>query len=331
MNQKQLLEKDLLIIDDIPDNIRLLSNILTVHGYQVRKALSGKMALRAIDASQPDLILLDINMPEMNGYEVCKKLKSNPDTEKIPIIFLSAVTETLDKVKAFNLGGVDYITKPFQVEEVLVRIKNQLTIQIQKKQLLAQNLELQKEIEKRKKVEKSLLLANKELERLAIIDGLTKVANRRRFDEYLKEEWQRMRREKLPLSLILCDIDYFKFYNDSYGHQAGDSCLYQVAQILISCTRRSSDLLARYGGEEFVMVLPNTSSEGAINLAQSICLAVEKTQIEHKASQVNQYVTLSVGVSSCIPEENISIKDLIKKADDALYRSKENGRNQVNI
>ena len=331
MIKNQLTNTDILIVDDIPDNIRLLSDILTEQGYQVRKSLNGKMALKAIAASIPDLLLLDINMPEMNGYQLCKQLKLDPKTKAIPIIFISGISETLDKVKAFNCGGVDYITKPFQIEEVLVRINNQLTIQLQQKKLTAQNSALKQEIDRRKQAEASLLLANQELERLAIIDSLTKVANRHRFDQYLEQEWSRMRREKLPLSLILCDIDYFKFYNDTYGHQAGDNCLFQVAQALVFCAKRSTDLLARYGGEEFAMILPNTSKEGAVQVGKSMRLAIEKAQIKHQASQVSKYLTISVGVSSCIPDQNSSIKDLIKKADEALYQSKQKGRNQVNM
>ena len=331
MIKNQLTNTDILIVDDIPDNIRLLSDILTKQGYQVRKSLNGKMALKAIAASIPDLLLLDINMPEMNGYQLCKQLKLDPKTKGIPIIFISGISETLDKVKAFNCGGVDYITKPFQIEEVLVRINNQLTIQRQQKKLTAQNYALKQEIDRRKQAEASLLLANQELERLAIIDSLTKVANRHRFDQYLEQEWSRMSRRKSPLSLILCDIDYFKFYNDTYGHQAGDNCLFQVAQALVFCAKRSTDLLARYGGEEFAMILPDTSRQGAVQVAKSMCLAIEKAQIKHEASQVSKYVTISAGVSSCIPDQNSSIKDLIKKADEALYQSKQKGRNQVNI
>ena len=324
------MKNDILIVDDIPNNIRLLSDLLKNEGYHIRKAINGEMALRAIIAEKPDLLLLDINMPKMNGYKLCQTLKSNPQTEDIPIIFISALSETFDKVKAFNLGGNDYITKPFQVEEVLARIKSQLTIQEQKQQLLVQNLELKQEIKLRQKVEIQLKAANQELERLSIIDSTTKVANRRRFDQYLAQEWNRMMREKWPLSLILCDIDYFKFYNDTYGHQQGDSCLFQVAQTLLPCAKRSSDLFARYGGEEFAMILPNTPLQAAINIAKSMCSVVEAAQIEHLASKVSQYVTLSIGVSSCMPNQNSSLKDLINQADEGLYKSKQKGRNQVN-
>ncbi len=331
MTTSKSFKNDILIVDDVPDNIRLLSNILTNQGYQVRKALNGKMALRAIHTSKPDLILLDINMPDMDGYQVCQELKSHIETEYIPIIFVSSMNETLDKVKAFSLGAIDYITKPFQVEEVLARIKNQLIIQQQQKELIIQNFELKKEIENRKKIETALRLANLELERLAIIDELTKIPNRRRFDQYMEQEWSRMMREKNYLSLILCDIDYFKFYNDTYGHQAGDNCLFKVAQALISCAKRPSDLLARYGGEEFAMILPNTSQKGALKVGELMRLAVEKLQFPHKTSKINKYITLSVGVSSVIPNINLSFQDLIKSADEALYQSKQQGRNQVNF
>ena len=320
---------EILIVDDIPHNIRLLSKILTSQGYIVRKALNGKMALKSIEASPPDLIILDISMPQMDGYEVCQRLKSDPQKQTIPIIFLSALNKTVDKVKAFQLGCVDYITKPFQVEEVLMRIKNQLLIQNQQKRLLLQNQALKEEIKKRQLAETSLLSAVQELERLAIIDSLTKVANRRRFDQFLEKEWSRMMRQKQPISLVICDIDYFKAYNDHYGHLAGDRCLTQVAQILVNNTKRATDLLARYGGEEFALILPDTPLEGALKVAQSLCIGIENAQIPHHASQTKPYITLSAGISSCIPHRGISIDNLIDQADKALYESKEKGRNQI--
>ena len=324
-------DSEILIVDDIPHNIRLLSKILTSQGYVVRKALSGKMAFKSIEISPPDLIILDINMPEMDGYQVCEKLKLSAEYQQIPVIFLSALNKTIDKVRAFNLGCVDFITKPFQVEEVLMRIKTQLLIQNQQQQLLEQNEALKEEIKKRELAEVSLISAIQELERLAIIDSLTKVANRRRFDQYLEEEWSRMMRKKQELSLIICDIDYFKAYNDYYGHLAGDRCLTQVAQLLVRCPKRSSDLLARYGAEEFAVILPDTSIRGAMKVATAIRDNIQQARIPHKTSKVKPYVTLSIGVSTCIPDRDISFNDLIVQADKALYESKGKGRNQITV
>ncbi|BAZ31965.1 response regulator receiver modulated diguanylate cyclase [Cylindrospermum sp. NIES-4074] len=220
----------ILLVDDTPDNLRLLSKMLESQGFKVRKTVSGKMAIQAAKIEPPDLILLDINMPEINGYEVCRQLKSQEETAKIPIIFISALDQATDKVMAFEIGGVDYITKPFQESEVLARVKNQFIISRQQQQLIVQNQQLQQEILERQRAEEALVLANHQLNLFALLDGLTGVANRRKFDEFLNLEWQRLFREQLPLSLLLCDVDFFKNYNDTYGHLAGDHCLQQVAK-----------------------------------------------------------------------------------------------------
>ena len=181
----------------------------------------------------------------------------------------------------------------------------------------------------RKLAEDALQKANRELQRLASVDGLTQIANRRQFDECLDREWKRLLREQNALSLILCDIDFFKLYNDHYGHQAGDDCLYAVAQAIDSVTKRSSDLAARYGGEEFVVTLPNTDTEGAICIAEEIMKKIHQLKIPHENSSVNQYVTVSIGVSSVIPSQQISQKNLIDTADLALYSAKKQGRNRI--
>ncbi len=306
---------DILIVDDLPDNLRVLSVFLLEANYQVRKAISGEMALKAVKANLPDLILLDINMPDMSGYEVCKKLKEDPDTCDIPVIFLSALNGVVDKVLAFDVGGVDYIQKPFQPQEVLARVKTHLTIHWQKKQLEEQNIFLRN--------------ANQELERLAIIDSLTQIANRRRFDQYLEQQWKVCQREQNSLSLIMGDVDFFKKYNDFYGHPEGDQCLAKIAQAMLYIVKRPRDLVARYGGEEFVIILPNTDLDGAIKIAQNICKKVHSLKIAHSGSEISQYVTLSLGVANVIPKQQLVPELLIKAADKALYHAKKIGRNRV--
>lgn len=322
-------QENILIVDDTPNNLRLLSTMLTEQGYKVRSVINGKMALTAAQAAPPDLILLDINMPLMTGYEICQKLKSIEITNEIPVIFISALDEVLDKVKAFSVGGVDYITKPFQLEEVLVRVQNQLALRRLSKRLQEQNALLQKEIHERKIVQAALEKANQELKRLATLDGLTQVANRRRFDEYLLQEWRRLKREQCYLSLIMCDVDYFKCFNDTYGHQAGDDCLRKVAQAIGTNVKRPADLVARYGGEEFAIILPNTHPDGAIVIAQYMHEAIYQLQILNLHSSVSQYVTLSIGVSGIIPNGNHTPEDLIAVVDKALYQAKQQGRNQT--
>ncbi|MCV6636842.1 diguanylate cyclase [Candidatus Albibeggiatoa sp. nov. NOAA] len=191
------------------------------------------------------------------------------------------------------------------------------------------NSQLQQEIAERQRAESNLQKANQELKRLASLDGLTKVANRRRLDEYLAQEWRILTQEQAPLSFILCDVDYFKHYNDTYGHQVGDDCLKRIAQALRKTVRRSSDLVARYGGEEFAIVLPRTSTDGALRVANAVQEQINKLQITHAHSSVSQYVTLSIGVATLIPNQSTFPDALINLADVALYKSKQQGRNQI--
>ena len=478
---------NILVVDDHPANLNLLMQILTGHGYRVRVSPNASLALRSIQLMQPDLILLDINMPDMDGYTFCQLLKKDPQTKEIPIIFISALGEPGDKVRGFNLGAVDYITKPFEPVEVLARIEyhlhwqeSQIQLKIQNNQLqlllsisqaineaedidsalevvLAQvchslgwdmgevwvfdqeqnclkcspgyyvrddNLASFYEYEKllrltpntglvgmawssqkpvwiddlsigveneskfigadqalavgihgvlgvpvscqqslmaillffrkepltikkdilhlvmavadqlgsliqRRQAEDQLRQLNLELKRLANLDGLTQVANRRRFDDYLAQEWKRSLREEQYLSLILCDVDYFKAYNDSYGHLAGDECLQKVAQTMSNYVKRPADLVARYGGEEFVVVLPNTPAKGAQQVAATLKHQLEELQLPHAQSLVKPYVTMSLGVASVIPRSNLSLEDLIACADVALYEAKRQGRNRM--
>lgn len=319
----------ILVVDDTPPNLQLLLTMLSRKGYQANGVNDGTTALAIIQKQLPDLVLLDINMPTMNGFEVCQQLKANENTCDIPVIFISARDEVLDKVQAFSIGGVDYITKPFQIAEVLARVENQLTLQRLQKQLQEQNERLKQEIHNRIIAETLLQEANTKLERLVNLDGLTQLANRRCFDEYIEKEWQRLAREQQPLSLIMCDIDFFKNYNDTYGHIAGDDCLRKVALVIKESMRRPADLAARYGGEEFVLVLPNTDIEGSILVAVSIQNKLNSLQLLHEDSAVSQFVTLSMGVTALIPKVDSLPSVLLTSADYALYRAKELGRNQI--
>ena len=330
----QLLENSprkeyILVVDDTPHNLQLLLNMLTRKGYEAVGVNDGIKALADMQDKLPDLVLLDINMPNINGFEVCQKLKSGDRTRDIPIIFVSARDEVLDKVQAFSLGGVDYITKPFQIAEVLARVENQLTLRRLQQQLQAQNEQLKQEIDHRVVAETLLQEANKKLEQLVNLDGLTQLANRRCFDEYLEQEWQRLGREQLPLSLIMCDIDFFKNYNDTYGHVTGDDCLRKVSGVIKQSVRRPADLAARYGGEEFVLVLPNTDIEGAVSIAESIRHQLSDLAIPHEDSPVSQFVTLSLGVTCLTPKIDSNPSVLLTAADYALYRAKELGRDQT--
>jgi len=294
-------KQKILIVDDTPLNIKMLGEVLR-ENYQILVAINGEKALEiATSDTAPDIILLDIMMPGMDGYEVCKQLKTDGRSQGIPVIFISAKCETADEMRGLELGAVDYISKPFSMPIVSARIKTHLTLK-----------------------KKSDML-----EWLTCTDGLTNIANRRRLDEFLKQEWNRGRRTGSSLSLIFVDIDFFKKYNDCYGHQAGDDCLVNVANILEKSLARSTDFVARYGGEEFMVVLPETGMESSLAIAEQIRRNVEQADMPHANSDVSSQVTLSLGVASMIPVDGMTPDHLIKTADAALYTAKENGRNQV--
>ncbi|MGB2925648.1 MAG: diguanylate cyclase [Limnothrix sp.] len=335
----------ILIVDDVPDNFRLLSEMLREQNWQVRKAASGMMALQTIKERPPDLILLDTQMPDLDGYNVCRRLKSQEKTKAIPIIFLSTLNTPVDKVKAFSVGAADYISKPFDVEEVLARVNNQLQLHYLRRELEDKNEVLKKamtevelawlESDKLKddlaKSNHALLVANQKLALLAMVDGLTQVANRRRFDDYLEESWRHCRQEQQPLALIMGDIDCFKAYNDHYGHQMGDQCLQQIAQTIKASLLRPMDLVARYGGEEFMVILPNTNIEQAQAIAQRILEKIRNLGIAHATSTVSQTVSLSLGLQDVMPAQSSSPESLIKHCDQALYFAKKQGRDRLSL
>jgi diguanylate cyclase (GGDEF)-like protein len=337
----------ILVVDDTPSSLLLLSKMLEGNGYDVRIANNGNLALLSAQVNLPDLVLLDINMPEMSGYEVCKRLKQNPITKEIPVIFISSFSDIEDKLQGFSVGGSDYITKDFQIEEVLARVENQLTIRrLQKRleqqnaQFQAQNAQLQIEVRNRIVAEERLQSAIFELERLVNLDGLTGVANRRRFDDFLECSWQDLAEEQYPLSLIMCDVDFFKNYNDTYGHLEGDKCLQQIAKTLQQeikkYTINEEILLARYGGEEFAIILPKINVEKAIEIAEQLRKIIKQLAIPHISSKVvtksdnieSRLVTLSLGIAGVIPFGNESYS-LITMADRALYEAKNRGRDQT--
>ena len=291
----------LLIVDDMPLNIRLLTEVLQNVGYRLLFASNGIDALEIAHSEQPDLILLDINMPDMDGYEVCKHLKSCNATRRIPVIFLTARSEEEDETYGLELGAVDYISKPLRINSVKIRIKNHLELKYQRDFL----------------------------ENLSSLDGLTGIPNRRRFDEFIEHAWLSAVKKNQALAIMMLDIDYFKQFNDYYGHIQGDDCLKQVAQMLASKVDFNHNLVARYGGEEFVCVLPNMDGYQSLNLAQEIRKAVYQEKIPHAASTISQYLTISIGIAATIATQELSPEYLLKQADKALYNAKALGRDQI--
>ena len=320
-----------LIVDDNPVNLRLAVDYLEARNFIVLVAQDGESALQRAKYASPHMILLDVILPGIDGFETCRLLKSDPQTKNIPVIFMTALADTEDKVQGFETGAVDYVTKPIQQEEFLARITTHLRVQLLTYQLQKQNELLQQQALELQAARQEAEAVARELQRLVHLDGLTEVANRRRFDQHLSKEWRRLGREQAPLSLILCDIDYFKKYNDFYGHQAGDACLRQIAQAMVRVAKRPSDLVARYGGEEFAIILPNTDAEGAVQVAQLIGAEIKLLNIPHAESDVSNVVTASLGISSQVPHPEMLVGSLIFSADRSLYAAKNQGRNTYKL
>jgi len=291
----------ILIIDDSPIDINIINKILKEE-YKTFFAKDGYKGIEVALKELPDIILIDIMMPGMDGYDVCRNLKSYPETKDIPIVFITAKDETEFEEKGLKAGAIDYIIKPFNPNVLKLRIKNHVDLK-RSKDLLRQ---------------------------MSYIDGLTGIYNRRLFDQTIEREWRRAIRNSSEISLIMIDIDYFKKYNDKYGHIEGDNCLKKISKVLTTGVKRAGDFCARYGGEEFVILLPDTELENAENIAGKIRKNVEDLRIEHRDSEISDFVTISLGVASKIPEINDSdYSILIESADKALYFAKNNGRNRV--
>jgi len=482
INESALLQPaTILVVDDIPNLLQLLFNRLKQAGYKTLIATNGTKAVNTAEAMQPDLILLDVMMPGMDGFATCERLKANPRTQNIPVIFMTALTQTEEKVRGFALGAVDYITKPIEEQELLARITTHLSIQNLNQRLIQEaarqkllwqisdrvsrsldldfilettvrdlrafldcdfvglvclqggeaavtaydlsedlaiesqsilndlkfdralkesqfylqgNIRVEDDSEsllqaiapilidctdilsldsrsarsviteaanntlwgwlvvsqhqgsrKWQSAEISLIqeLATnlaigikqerlyEHLTELTLLDPLTHAYNRRYFDRRLNSEWLRLKRDPSPLSLIMCDVDYFKAYNDTYGHQQGDKCLQQISTAIAAVLKRPADILARYGGEEFAVILPHTPEFGAVQVAEAIRTAVRELNIPHLNSAIDSVVTLSLGVATTVPNFEDSTRLLIEASDVALYQAKEYGRNCVAV
>ncbi|MFN7354165.1 MAG: diguanylate cyclase domain-containing protein [Pseudanabaena sp.] len=306
----------ILIVDDDIFMRKILVRYLERENYRVVEAANGLEALKLFQEYQPDLILLDAVMPVLDGFECCLRLQKLPQGDHTPILIITALENRESVDRAYEVGASDYVAKPIHWAVLRHRVRR-----------LLEQANLRQKLES---ANRRLAVVIKELQRLVSIDGLTQVANRLCLDEYLEQEFKRSCREKIPISLVLCDIDFFKKYNDNYGHQEGDLCLQAVAQSISKATNRPADLVARYGGEEFVIVLPNTDQEGGMNIAVKATELVRSLQIPHDYSEVAPYVTISCGVATLFPHQHTqAINLLLKSADRALYVAKAEGRNCV--
>jgi diguanylate cyclase (GGDEF)-like protein len=296
----------LLVVDDQPINIQVIHQIFSAD-CQVFMATSGPQALVICKDNPPDLVLLDVVMPGMDGFEVCTKLQADEATKNIPVIFVTAHSDAFQETQGLAAGAVDFISKPVNPAVVRARVKTHLTLKFQS-DLLRQ---------------------------LVFLDGLTGVFNRRHFDQQLDKEWGRATRNESALSVILVDVDFFKRYNDLYGHQSGDDCLKSIAMALKSALRRPADMVARYGGEEFVCVLPDTPFREAMVFAQHLEGVIRAIEIPHTDSEVSPFVTISLGVASRVESDDGGVNTVsdpaehVSLADARLYRAKSRGRGQA--
>ncbi|MCG8416071.1 MAG: diguanylate cyclase [Pseudomonadales bacterium] len=324
-----------LVVDDDPIMRNLIVQAVAKEGYRVMQADNGAECLTLFREHAPDLVLLDAVMPVMDGFACCSQLQNitpttaltnehvvefvTPDSteesedeyefqEKTPVLMITGLDDDESVDRAFDAGASDYVTKPIHWKVLRRRVNR-----------IIQQSHLHKNLEK----------ANAELNRLASTDSLTQLANRKRFDEYFTQQWNLMHRLDKEISLILCDIDFFKQFNDTYGHQGGDRCLRVVAAAIAKQVHRPSDLVARYGGEEFAVILPNCGAKDAADIALKICQRIESLEMEHKGSEVSDFVTLSIGVAGCLPAMGQDYQDLIGLADRGLYSAKEGGKNGV--
>ena len=323
--QTGIIQEDILIVDDTLENLRLLSTMLIKQGYNVRKAINGKMALTAVQTVVPDLILLDIMMPEMDGYEVCQRLKANQQTAKIPVIFLSALNEVFDKVKAFEVGAVDYISKPFQFEEVLVRVQNQMALKSAQREILKLNTELEEKVKERTQ---QLEFANARLLKMALYDSLTGLPNRALFLERLEQALNRAKADSVyQFAVLFLDCDRFKVVNDSLGHLVGDELLIAVARRL-EASLSQKDTLSRLGGDEFAILLTdiqdlNYTTFVADGILESLSFPF---QLQGHEVFISASIGIALGNSTVHQPEH-----LLRDADTAMYRAKALGKGQYHI
>jgi diguanylate cyclase (GGDEF)-like protein len=297
MEDKQ--KNSILIIDDEQSNLKALTHILGPD-YLIYTAKNGANALEKAQELVPDLILLDIIMPDMDGFEVLTILKKTDNISQIPVIVITGLSSSEDEEKGLALRAADYISKPFSASIVKLRVRNQIQIVNQMRTI----------------------------ERLSMIDQLTGLPNRRSFDDRMQTGWMLAIREPSPISILMIDVDNFKVYNDTYGHQQGDVVLQTMTKVFSNVLHRQTDFAARWGGEEFVALLSTTDGKNAVNIAEQIRAEMEKTEIPCKDGSITK-VTVSIGVNTELPEHNSSLTKFIAAADEALYRAKRDGRNRV--
>lgn len=316
---------NILIVDDVEANLISLRAILKSPELVIHEADSGNAALKILMKEDIDMVLLDVQMPDINGFEVAELMRAHDKTKDIPIIFITAINKEDSYVfKGYELGAVDYLYKPINSDILRSKVNVFVKLQVQAKIIEARTEELKRKIVR-------LEEAEKELHKLTRTDQLTGISNRRGFDENLELEWRRAIRNESVITLLLIDIDYFKNFNDTYGHVEGDECLRKVAESISQSLHRPFDHVARYGGEEFAVLLPETDTEGGLRIAETIRKDVENLKIENKLEGLSEVVTISIGIASMKPTLDSKLDEFVEKADCAMYESKLSGRNKSSV
>lgn len=319
----------ILIVDDRPENLLTLEALLSSPDLTIVQAQSGNEALSSTFDHEFALILMDVQMPDMDGYETAALLRGNTKTRHIPIIFVTASRkEEAHVFKGYGAGAVDYLFKPLNPDILNSKVRVFLSLYRQRILLEEKTRKLDAQVEELERLKRQLEDSNAKLKQLSSSDGLTNLPNRRYFDEILTREWHRGIRDQAPLSLIMADIDHFKAYNDHYGHVTGDDCLKKVANGLRLSMPRAIDIVARYGGEEFAAILPETDNAGGVHVARRMLDSIKQLAIPHARSTTADHVSISIGLGTVLPSGDMGESALIEMADQALYRAKDSGRNR---
>ncbi len=324
------MQANILIVDDRSENLLTLESLIAAPAIELTRAGSGEEALAKMLDKDFALVLLDVQMPGMDGYEVAELMRGNKQTRHLPIIFITAGAPCEQKMfKGYEAGAVDFLFKP--LNPLILKSKVNIFIELfrQKVELEKKTVELDQKLADLEALQQQLEEANEQLQILSVTDGLTGLLNKRKFDYLMTEEWNRAFRNQSELAVILLDIDHFKAYNDTYGHLGGDDCLRKVTEIIAESVMRDIDKTARIGGEEFAVLLPQTNRQGALHVAEKIRQNIEQAGIPHAGSETAGVVTCSFGVATVVPEDKTSYRDLIAMADKALYMAKSSGRNRV--
>ncbi len=327
----------ILIIGEIPFDLSFIFCLLIKQGYIIHATGDGEKGLEIAKTLPVSLIIISSAIESPDCYSLCEKIKTSNSLKEIPVLFVNGENPAFKPHQVFKIGGADYVSHPFCPEELLTRVKHLLAIERLTKNLHEKSIKLQNTLEELQKLENYIQEVYDELRSYSFLDSLTQIANKRSFEQYINREWKRCLRDMMSktddapvyLSLILCDVDYFKAYNDVYGMAAGDECLQKIAVVIQEAVKRPADIVARHGGDSFLILLPNTNYEGAVTVVNIIQNRLKELEIVHPYSPLSDQITLSYAIVTSQPDKNLSPDVLIQKSLQMLTRVKEEGGNHI--